>query len=91
MIARIKASVWALLKAIDILFCTVWLSTLYIFKWADKPSGRQMISSYVGQADFNGMRWGRRAAAVIDWFACLVGDEPKHCHRAYVRYRDLDD
>jgi hypothetical protein len=88
---RIRASIWAMLKAIDILLCTIWLAPLYICNLADKPSGRQMISSYVGQADFYGTRWGRRAAAFIDWGAKLLGDEPDHCRRAFLAYRDLDD
>lgn len=50
-----------------------------------------MISSYVGQADFNGMRWGRRAATVIDWLACHLGDQPDHCFRAYTRYKGMDE
>ena len=88
---RAKEAAWALLRAFDILACTLWLAPLYVFRLADRPSGRMMISSYVGQAAFNGMRWGRRAAAVIDWLACRLGDEPYHCHRAFIRYRDLDD
>lgn len=91
MMARLRQSVWALLIAIDILACTVWLAPLYVLRLADKPSGRQMISSYVGRADFNGHRWARRAAAAIDWMAEMLGSGPSHCHRAWIKYDGRDD
>lgn len=88
---RLKVAGWALLRAIDILLCTLWLAPLYVFKLADKPSGRMMISSYIGEAQFNSMRWAQRMAALIDYMACKLGDEPKHCYRAYLHYKFLDD
>lgn len=90
MIARLGTSIMALLKALDILACTIWLAPLYVFGLADRPSGRQMISSYVGLAASNGHRWAKRAAAVIDWAFELMGDKPDHCRRAYLHYRGLD-
>lgn len=51
----------ALLKAIDILACAVWLGVLYPFGLAARPTGRQMISSYVGEAAAGGNAAGRRA------------------------------
>ncbi len=91
MIARLKVSTWAMLKAIDILACTLWLAPLYVVGLADRPSGRRMISSYVGMAAANGHRWARIAAAVIDWGAMRLGDDPSHCERAFLHYRGLDE
>jgi len=90
MIRRAGQSLWALLKALDILACTLWLAPLYVFGLADKPTGRRMISSYVGEAAANGHRWARRAAAVIDYAAIALGDAQGHCDRAYRHYRGLD-
>ena len=91
MINRLKVATIALLKAIDILACTIWLAPLYVVNLADKPSGRQMISSYVGKAMVNGHRWARVVGAVIDWvFQHLFGDRPDHCVRAYLHYRSKD-
>lgn len=50
MSARLGTAVMALLKAIDILACTIWLAPLYVVGLADKPTGRRMISSYIGEA-----------------------------------------
>ena len=88
---RLRQSFWALLIALDIMLCALWLAPLYVIGLADRPSGRQMISSYVGEAAANGMRWGVIAARVIDWLASLLGDAPQHCHRAYFKYRDCDN
>jgi len=88
--ARLRDSLLALLRACDILLCTLWLAPLYVAGWADKPSGRQMISSYIGKAAANGHRWARWAAAVVDYFAVALGDVPGHCNRAYRHYRGLD-
>lgn len=74
----------ALLRAIDILACVVWLSALYPFGLADKPTGYETISAYVGRAQHNGMAWARPAAAVIDFGARLLGERPGHCIRAYL-------
>lgn len=88
--SRAAASFLALLRALDILACTLWLAPLYLLGLADKPSGRQMISSYIGKAAANGHRWAIRAAMVIDWCAVRLGDRPAHCWRAYQHYRGLD-
>ena len=90
MIARLKAAALAVLKALDILLCTLWLAPLYVFGLADKPSGRQMISSYVGKAEVNGHKWATIAGFLIDAGACLLGDKPGHCERAYLHYKALD-
>ena len=91
MIDRLGHVLLAFGRAIDILLCVVWLGPLYLVGLASRPSGRQMISSYVGEAAYNGHRWGRRAAAVIDWTFEKLGDGPNHCHRAFVNYQFFDD
>lgn len=90
MIRRLGESLIALLKAGDILLCTIWLAPLYVFGLADRPSGRQLISSYIGKAARNGHYWARAAAEVIDGIAEALGDKPGHCLRAYLHYRGLD-
>ncbi|TCM17197.1 hypothetical protein EDF56_106313 [Novosphingobium sp. PhB165] len=87
MIRRLRQSLGALLRAFDILLCAVWLSALYPLGLADRPYGRETISAYVGLAQHNGMAWGIRAAAVVDWLAQRVGEGPGHCHRAYEFYQ----
>ncbi len=57
---------------------------------ADRPTGRQVISAYVGKAANNGMSWGRRCSKIIDWLAIKVGDGPDHCKRAYEYYLPVD-
>ena len=88
---RIKQSFKAILIAIDILLCTLWLAPLYVFNLASRPSGRQMISSYVGQAAHYGYRWAKPVEAVIDWAAVKLGDKDRHCYRAFRHYERLDD
>ena len=91
MIRRIGHCIFPLLRSIDILACTVWLSLLYPFGLACRPTGREFVSSYVGEAQFNGHCWAKRAAAVIDWCAVRLGDKPNHCLRAFRKYQYLDD
>ena len=88
--ARFKVAAFAVLRSIDILFCTIWLAPLYVVGLADRPSGRQMISSYVGKAASNGHYWAIAAEDVIDGIAQALGDRPGHCLRAYLHYRGLD-
>lgn len=90
MIGRTKVAFWALLRALDILACTLWLAPLYVVNLADRPSGRQMISSYIGKAAVSGRRWAMIASSVIDRAAMLLGDKPDHCLRAFLHYRGLD-
>lgn len=90
MTRRIGVATLALLRAIDILLCTLWLAPLYVFDLADRPSGRQMISSYIGKAAANGHYWAQAAAEVIDGVFEALGDRPDHCRRAYLHYRGLD-
>lgn len=90
MIRRLGEAVLALLRATDIWFCAWWLAPLYVLGLADKPSGRQMISSYIGKGQMHGWRWARIAGGLIDRAAQLLGDKPAHCIRAYRHYKDLD-
>lgn len=84
--SRLADVIWAWLRVLDIVACTAWLSPLYLVGLASRPTGTQMISVYVGKAALNGVRWGVRAAGVIDRLAEWVGDEPNHCIRAYGSY-----
>lgn len=89
-LTRCGHCVLPLLRAIDILGCTVWLSLLYPFGLADRPTGRQLVSGYVGKAAFHGQRWGLRVAKAIDWCALRLGDGPDHCRRAYDFWKRLE-
>ena len=75
---------------LDIVICFFWLAPLYLVGLADKPTGRQLISGYVGKAAYNKHKWGIRAAKVIDWMAEKLGDGPDHCYRAYIFYKPID-
>lgn len=77
---RVQASAWALLIALDVLACTLWLAPLHALGLADKPTGRQMISGYVGKAAYNGHRWAFLPERLIDG---LFGRG--HCLKAYLR------
>lgn len=88
---RLIESFWALLIAADIVLCTIWLVPLYVFGLAGKPTGRQLISSYVGEAQHNGMKWAKLSAWLINEGAELLGDGPDHCYRIFRKYQQLDD
>lgn len=90
-IHRLVHCVLPMLRALDLLGCTIWLSLLYPFGLADRPTGRETVSAYVGRAQFNGTAWGRRVGGIIDWVAERLGDEPGHCLRAYLFYRRLEE
>lgn len=76
----------ALLIVLDIGVCWAWIAPLYLFGLADRPTGRQMISSYVGRASLNGHRWARIAARVID---AVMGKS--HCLLMANRYAGFAD
>lgn len=82
-LSRLGDVVFALLSAIDVVACTLWLSPLYLVGLADKPTGRELISGYVGGAAVNGQRWAQRAERVINR---LFWWEPDHCRAVYRRY-----
>lgn len=90
MIRRIGHCILPLLTALDLLLCTIWLSLLYPFGLADRPTGRQLVSGYVGKAAFHGQPWGIRMARWIDWAAARLGDGPNHCLRAYAFWKRLE-
>tara|TARA_R110000782_G_scaffold167129_10_gene259378 strand:+ start:14307 stop:14582 length:276 start_codon:yes stop_codon:yes gene_type:complete len=91
MIARLGIFAQALGRSITILACTLVYGPLYVVGLASRPTGRQMLSSYVGEAQANGHRWARIVAWIIDTTAVQFGDKPDHCRRAYLHYRALDD
>lgn len=88
---RCGQCVLPMLMSADIFLCSVWLSLLYPWKLARRPTGREMVSTYVGEALHNGMPWAARAAAVIDYVALRLGGGPQHCLRNYLRYAQHDD
>lgn len=89
--SRLVSANVAMLKAHDILLCTLWLAPLYVVGLADRPSGRQMVSSYIGKAAHNGHHWAKRAETVIDWvFETFFNDRPRHCYRAFRHYQGID-
>ena len=90
-IQRILESLLAILIAMNILVCTIWQSVLYPFGLASRPSGRRMISSFVGEAQFNKRRWGMVLGPVIDRLFLAIGTGPNHCVNSYLRYGHLDD
>ena len=85
--ARLATAGIALLIAIDVLICTLWLAPLYVAGLASKPTGRQLVSGYVGRAAINGHRWAIVVEGVIDWVFERIGDGPTHCARVYLRDR----
>jgi len=91
MVKRSREALWALLRALDILGCTIWLAPLYIVGLADRPTGRMMVSTYVGKALANGHQWARCAAWVIDRLAMLCGDQPNHCARSWEKRKGEAD
>lgn len=89
--ARCLRSIFALLVSLDIVFCTLWQGVLYPFGLASEPSGRRLVSTFIGEAAFNGHRWGIVLAAIVDRVFLLLGDRPEHCHRAFINYGTQDD
>lgn len=89
-LTRCQHCALAMLRTADIAVCTVWLCVLYPWGLADRPTGRQLISGYVGKAAHNNQRWGLRAARAIDWLALRFGDGPDHCRRAWLFYMCID-
>lgn len=85
-IRRLGHVIQALLIVVDIVVCWAWIAPLYLFDLADRPTGRQMISCYVGRAAINGHRWARIAAKVID---AVMGKS--HCLLMANRYAGFAD
>ena len=84
-LSRLLDVLVALLVMIDVIGCTLWLSPLYLFGLAQRPTGRQLISSYVGYCaiseDIAGKRgWASVAADVID---AIFWWQPNHCRATY--------
>lgn len=89
MIKRLGHCVFSLLVALDVVACVLWLSTLYPFGLADRPTGHETISAYIGRAQQNGMWWARKVAPVIDRVAVWLGDRPNHCYRSFQFWSQL--
>lgn len=89
-LTRCRECVLPFFLGLDIFACVIWLSLLYPFGLARKPTGREMISSYIGYCAFTGANWAVEAAKVLDWCACKLGDKPNHAQRAYLNYKGLD-
>ena len=68
---------------LDVIACTLWLSPLYLLGLADKPTGRELISSYVGRCAISGAAWALIAEQIID--ALFWWDEA-HCRATYLKY-----
>lgn len=77
---RLQASGVALLIMLDVVACTLWLAPLHVLGLADKPTGRQLISGYVGKALVNGHKWAKPVAAAID---AVFGEN--HCRDTHYR------
>lgn len=88
MINRIFDVFKAFLILIDEIACFIWLAPLYIVGLADKCTGRQLISSYVGRAAINCMPWALRAEKVINF---LIFWQSDHCRRAARHYAGQAD
>lgn len=89
--ARLTIGLAALATAADIFFCTLLVLPFYLLGLAARPSGRQLISSLVGQCAVAGQWWAILAARAIDRVAIALGDAPGHCERAFRKYEFLDD
>ncbi|MBF5091913.1 hypothetical protein F1640_18330 [Novosphingobium sp. NBM11] len=89
--ARLGESALAIFSALDIFMGAIWKGALYPFGLADKPTGREFISTICGKAAANGHRWGRLASAAIDWAAVRLGDAAHHCQRMYEKYDGIDN
>jgi hypothetical protein len=90
MISRLGQVAIALLLLLDGIACFLWLAPLYLVGLADRPSGHQLISAYVGRAAMNGRAWALRTERIINRImAPLTG--PDHCRRAARHYAGFAD
>lgn len=90
MIERLLVIAGALLFLLDTVVCFLWIAALYLVGLADRPTGRQLISAYVGRAAINGWRWALRAEKVVNWIMQPF-DGPDHCRRCALRYAGFAD
>lgn len=86
---RLGHIVMALLRSLDIAICAVCISALYLINLADRPTGNETISAYVGGGLLNQRGWAVWPGRVIDFLARMCGDGPDHCARAARYYRKL--
>lgn len=76
------AFAWAIM--LDVIGCTIWLSPLYLLGLADKPTGRELISSYVGRCAISGAPWALIAERIID---ALFWWQVSHCRATFRKYQ----
>lgn len=89
-VKRLLVFLMALARSTTIMLCTLWFGSLYVFGLASRPTGRQMTSSYVGEAFVNGHRWAVPVAFVIDFFIEEITGEKDHCVSTYLFYKSRE-
>lgn len=52
---------------------------------------KRTISGITGERAFEGSRIYRQQAKIIDRLAMWFGDDPDHCHRAYLQEQGLNE
>lgn len=91
LLQRIGHVLYAAAVLLDIVACFLWLAPLYLVGLASRPTGRQMISAYIGRAALNGHRWARIAAAPIDRLFRLLDGRGEHCLRMAQKFAGFAD
>lgn len=81
---RLAHIMLAWLILLDVIACTAWLSPLYLIGLADRPTGRDLISAYVGRCAISGAPWALIAEDVIN---ALFWWDDDHCRATYLKYR----
>lgn len=88
---RAKAVIHAALVLLDVIGCFLWIAPLHLVNLASRPTGRQMISAYIGRAALNGHRWARIAAWPIDRLFRLLDGRGEHCLRMAEKFKGFAD
>lgn len=86
MIRRVAHVLRAALIVLDIIACFLWLAPLYMVGLASRPTGRQLISAYVGRAAINRQRWALTVEKIID---SVVG--AGHCRTTSINLKGVAD
>jgi len=87
---RLLIFLMALGRTITILLCTLWFGPLYVVGLASKPTGRQMTSSYLGEALYNGQKWAIPIAGLVDSLFEELEGKSNHCLNTYLKYKGLE-
>lgn len=75
--------IWiAFLVLLDAIVCYFCIAPLYLFNVASKPTGTQLISSYIGEAYLNNMRWSIIPNLLINTLFL----NKNHCVESYKKY-----